>query len=49
MNDRVPVSVLMPAELQLALVKKASKEERSFSALVRIAVRRELGLEEAKT
>lgn len=40
----VPVSVLMPPELQRAIADKAEREERSFSGLVRLALKKELGL-----
>jgi len=45
-NDSVPVSVLMPGILQRQVAKRAKAEERSFSAVVRRAVKRELGIAE---
>jgi hypothetical protein len=44
-EDNVPVSVLLPAKTQLLLAKIAAREERSFSSVIRRAVRREVGLE----
>lgn len=43
-DGSVPTSVLIPEALQRALVEKANKEERSFSAVVRRAIKKELGL-----
>jgi len=40
----VPTSVILPIPLQKAIVKRAVEEERSFSAIVRIALMKELGL-----
>ena len=42
-ND-VPTSVLIPAALQRAVETRATTEERSFSAVVRRALKKELGL-----
>jgi hypothetical protein len=45
-NDRVPVSILIPAPLQKAIAQKAIQNGRSFSAEVRQAIKKELGTEE---
>lgn len=42
----VPVSVLMPPELQRAIADRARSEERTFSGLVRHALKKEVGLSE---
>lgn len=42
----VPSSVILPLPLQRAIANRAEKEERTFSAVVRRALRRELGLSE---
>lgn len=39
----LPTSVLLPAPLQRAIADKANREERSFSAVVRRALKKELG------
>jgi hypothetical protein len=39
----VPTSVLLPTPLQQAIQKRAVLEERSFSAVVRRALKKELG------
>jgi hypothetical protein len=43
-HDNVPASVLIPAALQRAVETRATAEERSFSAVVRRALKKELGL-----
>ena len=43
-NSDVPTSVLIPEPLQRAVQKRARAEERSFSAVVRRALKRDLGL-----
>lgn len=43
-RDNVPASVLIPSALQRAVEKRATLEERSFSAVVRRALKKELGL-----
>lgn len=43
-SGRVPVSVLIPEALQRAVARKASREGRSFSAEVRQALKKELGV-----
>ena len=47
-NDRVPVSVLIPAALQKAIAEKARRSGRSFSAEVRQAIKKELNFQEAR-
>ena len=44
-SNRVPVSILIPVELQKAIAAKASREGRSFSAQVREAIKLELAKE----
>jgi hypothetical protein len=43
----VPTSVILPIPLQRAIVARAVAEERSFSAIVRRALKKELGLPDA--
>jgi hypothetical protein len=43
-KDDVPTSVILPIPLQRAIVARAVAEERSFSAIVRRALKKELGL-----
>ena len=43
-SSDVPTSVLIPEPLQRAVQKRATAEERSFSAVVRRALKKELGL-----
>ncbi|MGA2028577.1 MAG: ribbon-helix-helix protein, CopG family [Verrucomicrobiota bacterium] len=43
----VATSVLLPVALQKAVVKKAKQEERSFSAVIRCALKKELKFEES--
>jgi hypothetical protein len=42
----VPTSILIPAPLQRAIAQRAHDEDRSFSAIVRLAIKKELGIEE---
>jgi hypothetical protein len=43
-RDDVPASVLIPAPLQRAIAARAVKEERSFSAVVRRAIKKDFGI-----
>lgn len=43
-DSRVPVSVLMPIELQKVVAARAQREDLTFSQIVRRAVRKELGI-----
>lgn len=42
-RDDVPTSVILPIPLQEAIDRRATAEERSFSAVVRRALKKELG------
>ncbi len=46
-EDKVPVSILIPAKLQKAISEKARRSGRSFSAEVRQAIKKELNFVEA--
>ena len=48
-RSNTPVSILMPAPLQQALIERAEREDLTFSQIVRRAVRKEFGLTEAET
>ena len=43
-RDDVPTSVILPIALQEAIARRAALEDRSFSAIIRLALRKELGL-----
>ena len=44
----IPTSVLMPAPLQRAIAERAEREDRSFSAVVRLAIKKELGISDSE-
>jgi hypothetical protein len=44
-NDAVACSVVIPKELQEAVIRKADREDRSFSSVVRLAVAAYVGAE----
>ncbi len=41
---RVPTSILIPVSLQRAIARRAESENRSFSAVIRRAIQKDLGL-----
>jgi hypothetical protein len=43
-NDQAPCSVTMPVSLQQAVIRAAQQEDRSFSAIIRRAVERYVGV-----
>ena len=43
-RDDVPTSVILPIALQEAIARRAALEDRSFSAIFRLALSKELGL-----
>ena len=42
-SDSVPCSITIPATLQEAVIKQAEREDRTFSATVRQAIKKYLG------